>query len=301
MKNMHAELVEIINLFSPGDGLHKSAVPGVYCIKISQPYRRSKNRWGASLSIVAQGGKEIVLGRETYRFSDVDYIATPIDLPVVSRIFAASPEKPFLALKIGFDPLTLSEVAVQLDSDFPEETENPLRAVFGGRASEAMMEALVRLARLLKTPVDAPILGPLTIKEVFYHLLKGSDGPAIRQFVRSGSKMHKISQAVFSLRANLHDDVDVAALAKAARMSRSAFFKHFKEVTSVSPIQYQKRLRLLEAKRLMIEEGQTAEGAAFKVGYNSPSQFSREYSRMFGNAPVRDVVKMKQHGVSSET
>lgn len=136
------------------------------------------------------------------------------------------------------------------------------------------------------------------IKEMFYHLLKGPDGPAIRQYVRSGSTMHKISQAIYSLQSELHDDVDVAALAKAANMCRSAFFKHFKEATAMSPIQYQKRLRLLEARRLMIDEGETAEGSAFRVGYNSASQFSREYSRMFGNAPLRDAMKMKRIGAA---
>jgi transcriptional regulator GlxA family with amidase domain len=142
------------------------------------------------------------------------------------------------------------------------------------------------------------VLGPLVIKEILYHLLKGADGLAIRQFVRSGSNMHKISQAIYSLRAELNADVDVAALAKAANMSRSAFFKHFKEVTSMSPIQYQKRLRLLEARRLMIDVDETAQGSAFKVGYNSVSQFSREYSRMFGSSPLRDAMKFKRTGNS---
>ncbi len=161
-----------------------------------------------------------------------------------------------------------------------------------------MLEAALRLGRLFQVPEDAAVLGSLLIKEILYHLLKGADGPAIRQFVRSGTNMHKISQAIYSLRSELDDDVDVAALAKAANMSRSAFFKHFKQVTSMSPIQYQKRLRLLEARRLMIDEDETAEGSAFKVGYNSASQFSREYSRMFGSSPLRDAMKFKRTGTS---
>ena len=136
------------------------------------------------------------------------------------------------------------------------------------------------------------VLGPLVIREILYHLLKGPDGPAIRQFVSSGRKMHRMTQVIYGLNSRFQNDVDVEALAKAANMSRSAFFKDFKEVTSMSPIQYQKRLRLLEARRLMTEEEETAEGAAFKVGYRSPSQFSREYSRMFGNPPVRDSARL---------
>jgi len=248
------------------------------------------------MSIIAQGCKEITLGREVYRYDEAHYIAAPIDLPVTSRVCSATPERPFLCLQVIFDPPTLSEVATLLGRNSPQETENPMRAVFIGKASDQMLDAAVRLGKLCLTPEDAPVLGPLVVKELFYHLLKGPDGAAIRQFVRSGSNMHKISQAIYSLRSGLGDDVDVAALAKAASMSRSAFFKHFKEVTALSPIQYQKRLRLLEARRLMTEEGETAEGSAFKVGYNSPSQFSREYSRMFGSPPLRDAVKIKNLG-----
>ena len=238
-----------------------------------------------------------MLGREVYRYDDAaHYVVTPIDLPVTSRVFSATPEKPFLCLQINFDPLTLSEVAAQREKGFPKEMENPVRAMFIGKAGDQMLDAAIRLGKLGRTPEDAPVLGPLVIKELFYHLLKGADGPAIRQFVRSGSNMHKISQAIYSLRSELEDDVNVAALAKAANMSRSAFFKHFKEVTAMSPIQYQKRLRLLEARRLMTDEGESAEGSAFKVGYNSASQFSREYSRMFGNSPLRDATKIKKMG-----
>ncbi|HKB89113.1 MAG TPA: AraC family transcriptional regulator [Opitutaceae bacterium] len=296
MKDLRSELAKIINLFSPGEGLHESPLSGTYCIKVSQPGPRTKRRWGAALCIIVQGSKEIILGREIYRCDEAHYIATPIDLPVTNRVFSAMPEKPFLCLKIDFDPLILSEVAAQLEKGFPKEMENSLPAVFIGKAGDRMLDAAIRLGKLFRTPEDAPVLGPLVIKEILYHLLNGADGPAIRQFVRSGSNMHKIFQAIYSLRSELDDDVDVAALSKAANMSRSAFFKHFKEATAMSPIQYQKRLRLLEARRLMTDEGETAEGSAFKVGYNSASQFSREYSRMFGNPPLRDTVKIKKTG-----
>jgi len=293
MNNSLTELAEIISRFSPGEGLHESPVPGVYCIKISQTDRRTKRYWRACLGIIAQGGKEIVLGPEVYRADDGHYTATPVDLPVISRISSASPRKPFLGLLIVFDPLMVSGIAAQIEKDFPMGLETPLRAWFTGKASEQMLDAAIRLGRLFHNAGDAPVLGPLVIKEMFYHLLKGPDGPAIRQFVRSGSKVYKISHAIFRLKSELSEELDVTALAKTASMSRSAFFNHFKEVTAMSPIQYQKRLRLLEARRLLTEEGETAEGSAFKVGYKSPSQFSREYSRMFGNSPLRDAQKIK--------
>lgn len=297
MTNLRFDLAEIINLFSPGEGLHESPIPGIHCIKFSQPDRRTKRHWRASLGIVAQGCKEIVLGRDVFRFDEAHYIVAPIDLPVTSRIFSASREKPFLALLIDFNSLALSEVAAQLENDRPQESDNPLqRALFIGKASDKMLDAALRLGKLFQSPEDAPILGTLAVKEIFYHLLKGADGAAIRQFVRAGSKMHKISQAVYRLRSELSDEVDVAALANGANMSRSAFFDHFKEITAMSPIQYQKRLRLLEARRLMIDKDETAESSAFRVGYKSASQFSREYSRMFGNSPMRNALKIKKNG-----
>jgi AraC-like DNA-binding protein len=296
MKNLRDELAKLIDIFSPADGLNQSPVAGVHCLRYSKTDRRTKRRWRACLAIVAQGCKEVVLGCEAYRLDDAQYTATPIHLPVISRVASAMPEKPFLALLIDIDPLTLSEAAAQLDQDSLNETGSPVLAIFSGKASEKMLEAVIRLAKLFLTPEDAPVLGPLVIKEIFYHLLNGPEGAAIRQFVRSGSKMHRISQAIYRLNSELRDDIDVPALARAANMSRSAFFKHFKEVTAMSPIQYQKRLRLLEARRLMIDENETAEGSAFKVGYKSASQFSREYSRMFGNSPLRDAMKIKQTG-----
>lgn len=296
MKDLRFELAEIIARFAAEDGIHASAVEGVHYIKFSQTDRPTRRHWRASLGIVVQGCKEVALGEEVYRFDDAHYIAAPIDLPVTSRIFSASREKPFLSLLIDFDALAVSEVAAQLDAERPKETDNPLRAVFVGEASERMLEAAVRLAKQFETPEDAPVLAPLIIKEILYYLLTGADGAAIRQFVRRGSKMHKISQAIYKVRSELSNEVDVAALAKEANMSRSAFFKHFNEMTAMSPIQYQKRLRLLEARRLMIEMGETAESSAFRVGYRSSSQFSREYSNMFGNSPLRDTMKIKKTG-----
>jgi AraC-like DNA-binding protein len=291
LNNFRSELSRVVNRFSPGDGNHPSPLPGVRCIKMSHTNARTKNYWSASLCIVTQGVKEILLGREVYRCEAGHTIAAPVDLPVTSRICSASPDKPFLCLKVEFDPMALSEVAKKFEK--APRGEVPLRALFIGKASDPMLEAALRLGKLFQAPGDAAVLGPLVTKEIFFHLLKGADGPAILQFVRSGNTMHQISQAIYSLRASLNEEIDIPSLAKESKMSRSAFFKHFKEATALSPIQYQKRLRLLEARRLMVEEGETAEGSAYKVGYNSASQFSREYSRAFGNSPLRDARKIK--------
>jgi transcriptional regulator GlxA family with amidase domain len=195
---------------------------------------------------------------------------------------------------VEINPQILTEVASQMDRDFSDEKDDAQRALFTGEADDKMLEATLRLAKLFTKPDDAAVLGPLIVRELLYYLLKTPQGSAIRQLVSSGSKMHQISQALFQLKSDLHEPIDVEELARVAKMSRSAFFKHFKEVTAMSPIQYQKRLRLLEAKRLMMDENETAESSGFKVGYKSASQFSREYSRMFGKSPLRDIAAAKR-------
>ncbi len=291
----------MIRDFAPEDGAYTLPVAGVRCIRLSHTSLPAKQHWHASLSILAQGSKGITLGHESYCYEAVRYIATPIDLPITSCVLAAAPDRPFLCFQIEIDPLMLSEVALLLEQNAPPPArpaaaQTPQRAVFLGTVSEPMLEAAIRLGTLCRRPEDACVLGPLVVKELLYHLLKSAEGPALRQFVRAESSVHKIAQTVYRIKAELAEEIDVAALAQAAAMSRSAFFKCFKDVTALSPIQYQKRLRLLEARRLMTGEGETAEGAAFRVGYRSPSQFSREYSRMFGSAPRRDVLNIKQGG-----
>jgi AraC-like DNA-binding protein len=288
-----SKLAEMLIRQTPNEGLNATSAPGIYCTKFSRIDRSTKRHWRACLSIAAQGCKEIVLGRKTYRIGGGHYSVTPVDLPVVSRVAEASPQKPLLVLMIDLNPLTLSEAAAQFSIADKDARTAPAVAVFTGEANGKMLEAAVRLTGLLEMPEEARAVGPLIVKEMLYYLLKGSDGMAIRQFVRTESKTHRISLAIHRLNAELNEDIDVAILAKATNMSRSAFFKHFKEATSMSPVQYQKRLRLLEARRLMIEEGETAQGSAFAVGYKSASQFSREYFRMFNDSPLRDTARVK--------
>ncbi|WP_437959222.1 AraC family transcriptional regulator [Sorangium sp. So ce119] len=288
------KLKDLIARWCPSDGVNASPVPGISCIKVSRPQQRAKRHWRASFCIVVQGTKEILLEGQVYREREPHYIVSPIDLPVTSRVAGVSPAQPLLCLKMDFDAVALREVAAQLDRARPDPLEHPGRAIFIGKASDRMLDAATRLAALLVTPDDATVLAPLVRKELIFHLLKGPDGPAIRQLVRAGSQAHRIAEAVHHLQASLAEDVDIAALARAAGMSRAAFFKRFKEATAMSPLQYQKRLRLLEARRLMVEEGAGAEASAFRVGYTSASQFSREYSRMFGDSPLRDTRALKQ-------
>jgi AraC-like DNA-binding protein len=289
-KNLAAAILEA----APTDGLHETAIPGVRCIKFTKPQEPRKAYWPSSLSIVAQGQKALVLEDNLYHYKEAHYFATPISLPVTSRVTVATHQTPFLGLLIQMDPLAMAEVARKVKVDPGEKVEMRSHGIFTGKADGKMLESVLRLMGLLKSHEDIPALAPWMMREIFYHLLKGPNGRAIHQFTQSGSKLHQVAQSIQILRSDLTQEVDVTDLAKEAKMSRSLFFMSFKEVTAMSPIQYQKRLRLMEARRLLIEAGESAEGAAFKVGYNSASQFSREYSRMFGNSPLRDAKKFQK-------
>jgi AraC-like DNA-binding protein len=296
MESSRSELAAAIARFAPTDGLHATPLAGVHCVRYSNTDRGAKRQWRACLAIVAQGCKEVLLERHVYRCEEGRYTAAPIPLPVISRIAVATPNRPFLGVLIDLDPIVVGEVAAQIGRPIDQEPGTRSRALFSGSADEEMLEAGARLAKAFHTPENARVLGPLIIRELFFYLLKGPEGEAIRQFVHAGSAMHRIANAVFAIRTNLHKAIDVGAFARAAGMSRAAFFQHFRDVTAMSPIQYQKRLRLLEARRLMVDEDETAERSSFKVGYRSASQFSREYARMFGASPRRDASKVKRVG-----
>lgn len=298
MQDLPNELVRCLKKFAPVDGVHQSPVSGVQCVRVSRNGERAKRCWRASLTIVAQGCKELTFGRDAYRFDDAHYILTAVALPVTSKIIVASQDRPFLGLWLDFDPLIVRELTTSLEEKCAEEAAYPMRGVFMNQASDKVLSAALRLSELFATPEDALVLGPLVIKELYFHLLRGPHGPVIRKFLRTESKTHQISQAIHRINTELREDVDVVTLADSVNMSRSVFFKCFKEVTAMSPIQYQKRLRLLEARRLMVEDGETAEGSAYQVGYKSASQFSREYARMFGDPPLRDTLKVKQISAS---
>lgn len=295
MEKLYADFIKAIEDYAPAEGLRESPVKRVYTAKYSHVGDYVKRPWRASLAIIAQGRKEVILENEIFRCDQAHYTATPIPLPVTSRVAEAAPDKPFLGILIEIEPNMLNEVARQIEGFAGEESDGPARAIYSGKANCKMIAAATRLTELFRAErEESRVLAPLVIKELLYHLLKGEEGAAIRQYVRTDSRMQKISQAVHSLKTELDQEINVAELSKTAQMSRSAFFRYFKEVTALSPIQFQKRLRLLEAKRLMNETGETAERSAYRVGYKSASQFSREYSRMFGDAPAQDAKRSRE-------
>jgi AraC-like DNA-binding protein len=243
------------------------------------------------LCVVAQGAKEVLLAEETYRLDSAQYLLVSVDLPVAARVVEASPGRPYLAVRISLDPAVVGELLA--DGMTAEPLGSPARGLAVTPVEPPLLDAVTRLAALLDSPQDVVPLAPLVLREITYRLLTGSQGSRLRQIASAGGPAHRIARAIRWLKDHFADPLRIESLAKHVKMSPSAFHLHFKGVTAMSPLQYQKQLRLQEARRLMLGEGLDAAEAAFRVGYESPSQFSREYRRMFGAPPRQDVAALK--------
>jgi AraC-like DNA-binding protein len=244
-------------------------------------------------AILLQGKKQALLGEETYSYGASQYLVVSVDLPISGFVVEATPEQPFLGFKLDLDLRQLCDLITAQPQSSASKQENSVRGLFVSTADTSLLDCALRLTKLLDTPQDIPILAPLIIHEIYYRLLIGEQGEAVRQIATSGSKMQRIAEVIKVIKTDLTRSMRVEDLAERANMSASSFHHHFKTVTSMSPLQYQKQLRLLEARRLMLAENSTATIAADRVGYESPSQFSREYSRMFGAPPMGDVKRLR--------
>ncbi len=244
-------------------------------------------------AILLQGKKQVLLGEETYSYGASQYLVVSIDLPMSGFVVEATPDRPYLGFKLDLDLHQLCDIITAQTKPSASKPENSVRGLFVSTADTTLLDCALRLTRLLDTPQDIPIVAPLIIHEIYYRLLMGEQGEAVRQIATSGSKMQRIAEVIQVIKTDLNRAMRVEDLADRANMSASSFHHHFKQVTSMSPLQYQKQLRLLEARRLMLAENSTATIAADRVGYESTSQFSREYSRMFGAPPMGDIKRLR--------
>jgi AraC-like DNA-binding protein len=231
-----------------------------------------------SICLVAQGAKRVLLGGDTYVYDVRHFLITSVDLPTVVQVIKASREKPCLSLLLKLDRREISQLMV----DSHLEVTLPL------------LTAFQRLIDLLAAPKDIPILAPIIQREILYRLLIGDQGTRLRQIASAGSQSQQVARAIDWLKGNFTRPLRIDDLASQVNMSPSTFHHHFRTLTAMSPLQYQKWLRLNEARRLMLTENTDAATAAFNVGYESPSQFSREYSRLFGAPPLRDITNLRQ-------
>ena len=250
-----------------------------------------------SICMVIQGAKRVVLGGDTYVYDPQHYLITSLHLPAVVQVIKASPNKPYLGLRLTFDHQEIAQLMA--DSHLPPpRTQQSSRGMATGEVTLPLLSAFQRLIGLLDKEQDIPILSPLIQREIIYLLLVGDQGARLRQIAAAGTQSQQIARVVGWLKANFAEPLHIDDLAAKAGMSTSTFHHHFRSMTALSPLQYQKNLRLQEARRLMLNERLDAANAGFRVGYDSPSQFSREYSRMFGAPPLRDITHLRQLSVA---
>jgi AraC-like DNA-binding protein len=273
--------------------LHTTAVPDLSLFRRIEPTEPITGMYEPSICMVAQGAKRVLLGDDTYVYDAHHYLITSVHLPTIVQIIEASPEKPYLGLRLKLDLREISQMMA--DSNLPQpRAQQSSRGMATGEVTLPLLNAIQRLIDLLAEEKDIPILAPVIQREIIYRLLVGDQGERLRQIASTGSQSHQIARAIGWLKGNYTQPLRIDDLAAQARMSSSTFHHHFRTMTALSPLQYQKQLRLQEARRLMLAERMDAATAAFHVGYESPSQFSREYNRLFGAPPLRDIAKLRQ-------
>lgn len=242
------------------------------------------------LHLVLQGTKSLSIGDEVLHFAPATYFVVPVDLPAIGQVSAGPSGSSYMALSLALDPAIIAAVLADLGETNTGEGEAGFAVA---PASPELLDAWLRMMRLVDRPGDAPLLAPMIEREILFRVLQGPQGDVLRQIPRADSRLAQVRRAVDWIRLHFAEPLRVEPLAALAGMSPAAFFRHFKAVTAMTPIQYQKRLRLLKARRQLLFEPHDAASVAFSVGYESSSQFSREYARMFGLPPVRDVARFK--------
>lgn len=273
--------------------MHDMPVAGLTLIRQSGPTDRMPVLHQPALCMIVQGAKVVTLGEETFRYDPTCHLVVSVDLPLTGQVVEATPERPYLCVRVDLEPALLSELMLQRP---PEAGDEGSRGVHLGRTTPELADAATRLVALLDRPRDAAALAPLIRREIHYRLLTGDQAGIVRQIGTPDSRLSQVTRAIAWIRANFDRPFSIEALAREAGMSASSLHHHFKAVTAMSPLQYQKQIRLQEARRLMLGEAHDAQAAGFQVGYESPSQFSREYARLFGVPPARDAARLRASG-----
>lgn len=274
------------------EGVNATSVPGVYLLRASSPTLPLPALYEPSLCVVVQGRKRAVLKQEVYIYDPFNYLVVSVTLPVCGQILDATPEHPYLCLRLTIDVTTIADLLTQVPAP-PVDRDRSDRGLFVARTSDEMTDAVLRLMRVLESPQEAVVLSPLIVRELHYRALTGELGYRLQELCSSGGQVQRIVRAIHLIKSRFAEPLRIEALAEAVHMSVSSLHHHFKSVTAMSPLQYQKQIRLHEARKLMLLEGSDAASAAHRVGYESASQFSREYRRLFGAPPRKEIDAMR--------
>jgi AraC-like DNA-binding protein len=295
---VRSDLIRKIVKHISADGVLSTAIPDLSLYRTSIPTACNSAAYDPRLVVFLQGQKRISLGPKTYLCDESSFLLSTVDLPVVSQVVAATPAKPMLGMLIRLDMSEVRRILSQQEFPAPIDTGNTIGMAVGVTSIE-LLDACSRLIDLLDAPHDIPFLGGLIQREILYRLLRGPQGFHLRSIATLGEQSNRTAKAVSWLRMNYAKPLRVEDLASMAQMGVSTLHHHFRSLTAMSPIQYQKQLRLHVARERMLNDGLDAASAAFEVGYESASQFNREYSRLFGQPPMRDVKARRLTGALS--
>lgn len=287
----HLELAEQIARYAERDGIIDTPIDRLALVRSGQSGEPVHMVQRPALCIIAQGGKRVLLGDAVIDYGPASFLVASLDLPITGAVTQASADAPYLCFCLYLDPALLSEIAITLPP-LPADVE-----ASGGMTlhplTPKLIDAATRLTELLGDPMSAPLLAPLIERELLVRLMTGPGGGALRAIASGESRTGQIARAIAWLKAHFREPFSGQHLAAVAGMSLSSFHDHFRRATAMTPLQYQKQLRLQEARALMLADRLDAAEAGFRVGYDSPSQFSREYRRLFGAPPVRDISRLR--------
>nr|WP_298139452.1 AraC family transcriptional regulator [uncultured Pseudomonas sp.] len=287
-----AELAGRIQRMTDQDGIQNTAIAGLDLFRSSGPTQPVPTLYRPCLCIMAQGSKAVRLGEERYVYDPLNYLVASVTLPVTGQIIDASPQRPYLSLRLEIDPAQISSLIADA-GPIGVPAPGTRRGLYVDRLDLQLLDAVIRLLRLLDTPRDIAMLAPLALREIFYRLLHSPQGQRLHEIAIADSQSQRIARAIDWLNRHFDEPLRIDDLAREVNLSPSTLHHRFKAVTALSPLQYQKQLRLQEARRLMLCENLEAAAASYRVGYESPSQFSREYSRLFGAPPLRDLARLR--------
>ena len=273
-------------------GLSTTAIEGLLIARHHDAKEIQNCIYRPLVAVVVQGSKRSIIGSEEYRYGENHCLVVGVDVPSANHVITASPDKPFLAVSLDLDKYLITQLAAEIPPSYPPGN-NAYKGMTVAEVDPDVLNAFLRLVELLDKPGQIPVLAPMIIREIHYRLLIGPQGECLRMVSTLGTQSNQIARMVTWLRDNYKEPLEVDELARKANMAPSTFHRHFRQVTTLSPLQFQKRLRLYEAQRLMLVENEDATIAALAVGYESPTQFNREYKRMFGEPPHRHVRRLR--------
>jgi len=285
------EIAAVIARHVSNDGFRATPIERVTLVRSSTVTMPMPNVYRPQLCLVAQGRKEVTLGDRVFRYAPGRYGVVTYDLPAIGHVVEASPDKPYLCLYLDFDPVMLGDLASRVAP--PPEAPSPSIGKTVSDATDGLLDAALRLLRLLDDPAALPVLGPLAEQEILYRLLAGPDGARMRHITSSHGRVAQVGRAIAWIGQNFRERFSIQRLAGEVGMSPSSLHEHFRAVTAMTPLQFQKQLRLQDARSLMLVQDIDVTTAALRVGYESPTQFSREYRRHFGEPPARDIARLR--------